>query len=409
MDRILDVYLNTDMVGQLVQNKHGEMLFSYDASWLNHPSARPLSNSLPLRKEPFSRNECRGFFAGVLPEEENREIIARNLGISARNDFSLLEQIGGECAGAVTFVPAGSKPPPSDGLYRKLSGEDLETILKALPTRPLLAGNDGIRLSLAGVQDKIAIRFENGIASIPLEGAPSTHIIKPAIDRFEGIVFNEAFCMQLAKEAKIPVATTSVGRIGTIDYLLIERYDRVRDAQGHIVRLHQEDFCQALGLPPEQKYQSEGGPSLVTCIELIRAVSSVPVIDIQRFLDMVFFNLLIGNCDAHGKNFSLLNNPDSTRLAPLYDAVSTVYYQDLSTKMAMKLGGEYAFDNLQPRHIEKLAADADLSKALLKDRVVEVVRRTLKALNSVLIEHPVANELQSLIATRCESVSSRFA
>ncbi|HEV8483921.1 MAG TPA: HipA N-terminal domain-containing protein [Blastocatellia bacterium] len=139
MARILDVYLHNELVGHLIQDDGGQMLFNYTGSWLQKPAATPLSQSLPLRRERFRRNECRGFFAGILPEESKREIIARNLGISARNDYAMLEQIGGECAGAVTFVPAGETLPERNYGYRTLSSQELAAMLKELPKRPLLA------------------------------------------------------------------------------------------------------------------------------------------------------------------------------------------------------------------------------------------------------------------------------
>src|SRR4051812_32568498 len=192
MDRALDVYLHKDLVGHLVQDDDGDLSFAYQEIWLNQSGAVPLSQSLPLRKERFRRKECRGYFGGILPEESKREIIARNLGISARNDYAMLERIGGECAGAVTFNP------DRDYCYRTLKAEELAAILKELPRRPLLAGDEGIRLSLAGAQDKVAVRLEDGEVCLPLGGAPSTHILKPAVEQFEGVVFNEALCMKLA-------------------------------------------------------------------------------------------------------------------------------------------------------------------------------------------------------------------
>jgi serine/threonine-protein kinase HipA len=198
MAKTLDVYLQEGFVGHLIQDEGGQMVFDYAESWLEKTGSCPLSQSLPLRKERFTRKECRGFFAGILPEESKREIIARNLGISARNDYAMLERIGGECAGAVTFVPTGEPVPERNYGYRKLSTEELIAILKELPTRPLLAGENGVRLSLAGAQDKIAVRIEGDTISLPLGGAPSTHILKPAIERFEGVVFNEALSMKLA-------------------------------------------------------------------------------------------------------------------------------------------------------------------------------------------------------------------
>src|ERR1700675_942465 len=207
MPRALDVYLHDELVGRLVQDDGGQMHFEYLESWFTKAGATPLSQSLPLRKERFTGRECRGFFGGILPEESKREIIARNLGISARNDHAMLEQIGGECAGAVTFMPTGQRPPNPAYAYRPISPEELAGILKELPKRPLLAGEEGIRLSLAGAQDKVAVRMEHGDVYLPLGGAPSTHILKPVVERFEGIVFNEALCMKLAAEAGLPAAS----------------------------------------------------------------------------------------------------------------------------------------------------------------------------------------------------------
>jgi len=198
MLRLLDVYLHRRPVGQLIQDENGQMVFRYADAWLDAAGAVGLSHSLPLRREPFGRNECRGFFAGLLPDDSKRQIIARNLGISARNDFAMLEQIGGECAGAVTFVPEGQSLPEHDCSYRQLTSEQLARLLKELPRRPLMAGEDGVRLSLAGAQDKIAVHVAGDQISLPLGGTPSTHILKPAIEYYEGIVFNEAFCMNLA-------------------------------------------------------------------------------------------------------------------------------------------------------------------------------------------------------------------
>jgi serine/threonine-protein kinase HipA len=196
MKRKLDVYLHHHLIGNLVQDEHGQMMFDYAEAWLKNPAALALSRSLPLTKKHFNRNDCRGFFAGILPEESKREIVAHNLGISAKNDFAMLEQIGGECAGAVTFIPAGQQLPKREDDYRALTDKQLAEILKALPRRPLMAGEAGIRLSLAGAQDKIAVHVSGNKISIPLGGAPSTHTLKPAIDRFEGLVFNEALCMK---------------------------------------------------------------------------------------------------------------------------------------------------------------------------------------------------------------------
>jgi serine/threonine-protein kinase HipA len=417
MARTLDVYLHNDLVGHLVQDDGGGMVFDYVASWLNKPGATPLSQSLPLRTKRFKRNECRGYFAGILPEAAKREIIARNLGISARNDYAMLERIGGECAGAVTFIPAGQALPERNYGYRKLSAEELAAILKELPKRPLLAGEEGIRLSLAGAQDKVAVRVEHGEVCLPLGGAPSTHILKPAVERFDGVVFNEALCMKLAAASGLPAASVEVMNVEGIDYLLVERYDRIHKqgpgAEPVLERLHQEDFCQAHGLDSEHKYQREGGPSLKQCFGLLREVSSAPVVDLARLLDAVIYNYLVGNNDAHGKNFSLLYRGAGTpnleiRLSPLYDVVSTLYYPELSRDMAMKIGGEYSSEKVSARNFEQLAAEAGLGKPLVRSRVAEMAERVIAALAKVEIAHPVAEKVAGLIRQRSEKVRDSF-
>jgi serine/threonine-protein kinase HipA len=411
MAKTLDVYLHSEFVGHLTQDNGGQMIFQYAESWLERPGAAPLSQSLPLRKERFSRNECRGYFGGILPEESKREIIARNLGISARNDYAMLEQIGGECAGAVTFVPTGEPLPESDYRYRALSSEELAAVLRELPKRPLLAGEEGIRLSLAGAQDKVAVRVDGGEISLPLGGAPSSHILKPGGDRFEGVVANEALCMKLAAAIGIPTAKVEARTVEGMDYLLVERYDRIFRAElGQepvLERLHQEDFCQALGIVSEMKYQKEGGPSLKQCFALVREVSTTPVIDLSRLLDEVIFNYLVGNNDAHGKNFSLLYRGIGTgdmqvSLSPLYDSLSTVYYPEISRTMAMKLGGQYSSEKVMPPNFEQFAEEAGLAKPMVRRRVLEVVEKIRSALPVLEEVDNTTEAIARLIVGRCD-------
>ena len=411
MARTLDVYLHRDLIGHLTQDDGGQMLFEYAAAWVENPKAMPLSHSLPLRRERFSRKECSGFFGGILPEQAVREIVAKNLGISAKNDFAMLEQIGGECAGAVTFMRAGDPLPERNDNYRDLSDNELIEMLKTLPHRPLLAGEKDVRLSLAGAQDKVPVKVSGATISVPLEGAPSTHILKPSQDRFPGLVFNESFCLGLASAAGLSAARAERRNIQGIDYILVERYDRrlVEKPEPHYERLHQEDFCQALGIVSEQKYQAEGGPSLKDCFGLLRSVSTAPVIDLQDLLDAVIFNYLIGNNDAHAKNFSLVYAAGEARLSPLYDLVCTVYYKDLSPKMAMKIGGEYVSDKIRPAHFEDLADEAGLGKALVKQRVAELAGSVIEKLKTIDARQPVAGEVAGIIRQRSEGAVSRFA
>jgi serine/threonine-protein kinase HipA len=327
----------------------------------------------------------------------------------------MLERIGGECAGAVTFLAHGQALPERNYSYRKLSANELAAILKELPKRPLLAGEDGVRLSLAGAQDKVAVRIEGGEVRLPLGGAPSTHILKPAVERFEGVVFNEAFCMTLAVAAGLSAAAVETGNVDGVDYLLVERYDRIHrpSAGGEPVleRIHQEDFCQAHGIVPEHKYQKEGGPSLKQCFALLREVSTAPVIDLARLLDAVIYNYLVGNNDAHGKNFSLLYRGVGTenleiRLSPLYDIVSTVYYPELTRDMAMRIGGEYSSEKVSARNFEQLAKEALLGAPLVRRRVTELAEKVIAVLPKVEVAHPVADKVAALIRQRAEWASA---
>ncbi len=410
MTKTLDVYLNRDFIGHLTQNEHGLLLFKYDESWLNHPGAIALSHSLPLQAEPFRGKKCQGFFGGILPEEAKREQIAKNLGISAHNDHAMLVHLGGECAGAVTFMPQDQPLLYTHYQYRPLKDTELASILRKLPHRPLMAGTEGVRLSLAGAQDKIAVHVEGNKVSLPLDTAPSTHVLKPAIERFEGLVFNEAVCMKLAAAVGISTANVTFRQVEGIDYLLIERYDRhIKETPRgrQIQRLHQEDFCQALGIAAQRKYQSEGGPGLKQCFTLLREVSSDPHSDLQRFLDAVLFNVLIGNHDAHAKNFSFLYEQDAAgkisaiRFAPLYDLVSTVYYPELTQNMAMKLGGEYQSARLVRGHFETLADEVGLPRPAVVQRVSELVSLCLSRLDELDISHPIGDEVKTHIAERC--------
>jgi serine/threonine-protein kinase HipA len=301
--------------------------------------------------------------------------------------------------------------PESDYRYRTLSSEELAAVLRELPKRPLLAGEEGIRLSLAGAQDKVAVRVDGDEISLPLGGAPSTHILKPGGDRFEGVVANEALCMKLAAAIGIPTAKVEARTVEGMEYLLVERYDRIFRAElGQetvLERLHQEDFCQALGIVSETKYQKEGGPSLKQCFALLREVSSTPVIDLSRLLDAVIFNYLVGNNDAHGKNFSLLYRGIGTddmqvSLSPLYDSLSTVYYPEVSRTMAMKLGGQYSSEKVMPPNFEQFAEEAGLAKPMVRRRVLEVVEKILSALPALDHVDNTTEAIARLIVGRCD-------
>ena len=422
MPKQLEVWLLGKHIGTLAQTE-GRLSFSYTTDWLEKNTTKegsggdtiPLSQSLPLRAEPFDDRAARPYFAGLLPEGAKLGLIAHVLHVSRKNDFGLLGGIGGECAGAVTLLEAGQNPETTDSAskVRWLDGAQLLRLLDEMPKRPMLAGEDGIRLSLAGAQDKLPVVAESNRIGVPLQGTPSSHIIKPPITGVEGSVFNEGFCMRLAAALKLDVARASIHAIGDQRFLLVERYDRQlvkQDKAGQIQlqRLHQEDFCQALGVAPETKYQNEGGPDLTQAFDLVRRATRPSAPNTLRLLDFVIFNALIGNHDAHAKNFSLLYTPQGAVLAPMYDALSTAVYPDLSDKMAMKIGSKYKFADVQARHWEQFALAAALSPAQVKKRVLDIAKRlpdlahtlqtTMDAEGNV---HPVLGQIVTLITQRC--------
>jgi serine/threonine-protein kinase HipA len=418
MARELEVYFEQRLVGTLVQDDSGQLRFTYHEAWLADPASVPISWSLPLRSEPFNHRETRPFFAGLLPEAEKRELVARALGVSDRNDFALLDRIGGECAGAITLLHAGETPPPvsKEADYRLLDDGELRRILDVLPDRPLLAGEEGVRLSLAGAQDKLPVLVVDGRIALPLHGAPSTHILKPPIRRFEDTVFNEGFCLALAKAIGLDVAAAEIRAVGDRPFLLVARYDRARGRDGAVRRLHQEDFCQALGIVPELKYQSEGGPSLRQCFELVRNAAVRPVVDLARLLDAVLFNLLIGNRDAHGKNFSLLFTDEGLQLAPLYDVVSTDVYPGLSPRLAMRIGGKDETGAIYPRHWERFAKEAGLAFPQVRRRLLDLARALPQAARDVQRrfaaegkDRPVIARVIDVIDRETKLVIDRFA
>ncbi len=363
-DRALDVVCFGARAGELFDAEQG-LSFAYDDRWLAD-GRPPLSQSLPLDGS-FDAAAVAAYFGGLLPEGEPRQLLARQLGISASNDFALLERLGGDTAGAISLVAPGSSPQPAAAGVEWLDEAGLAELIAELPDRPMHADPDGeYRLSLAGVQDKLPVVVgDDGRVGLTKGGTPSTHILKTAIPRLPDTIANEAFCLALGRRLGLDTAHAAPRRAGERECLLVARYDRRPAAEG-VERLHQEDFCQALGVPAARKYESEGGPGLADCFALVRRSVAVFAADGPRLLDSIGLSFLVGNHDAHGKNLSLLYLPEDGRatLAPAYDVLSTIVYRDvrpMSRKMAMKIGGEYRPDHVRARHLDRLCEAAGLS------------------------------------------------
>lgn len=376
----LDVYFRDELSGSLWLDERRRFVFLYSPEWLKK-AIFPLSLSLPLRPELYPDDEARPFFVNLLPEGEIRTLIAKKFHISEKNAYDLLEKIGGECAGAVSILLAGGKPADRSG-YRELNREALEKVMSELPKRPLLAGEKGIRLSLAGAQNKLPVFIDDKRIYIAIGNSPSTHILKPPISYIEDSVCNEAFCMTLARKMQLPVANTNVW-INKEDILVVKRYDREKQTNGTILRVHQEDFCQALGILPEQKYESEGGPSLVQCFDLLKQHSIRPAPDQMALLQWVIFNFLIGNSDAHAKNLSILFTDKGPRLAPFYDLISTQIYERLAERFAMKIGGENRPGYIFKRHWERFADSVSLKRNYVLSVVEDMAERIVSTAESI--------------------------
>jgi len=374
MNRVLDIWWDERLLGHLTQPRPGALEFAYADDWLRDDRTPALSASLPKRTERYPRRECRPFFAGLLPEASQRDRVARSLGVSPLNDFALLDRLGGDVAGALQLLPPGESPADLDSDYspQPLDDAALIDVLDKLPWRPLFAGEAGLRLSLAGAQSKLPVVTVDGQIARPAPGQPTTHILKPAISDFPHTTENEAFMMRLARAVGLDVASVEPRRVGDRTFLLVGRYDRSTGPDGRVRRIHQEDFCQALAVAPEIKYAGEGGPTIEDCFALLHRVAARPAVEILKLLDAAIFNLIVGNADAHGKNFSLLHDAAGPRLAPLYDLVMTTAYPELSPALAMPIGGCARLADIDAHCWAAFAEEAKLGLPLIRRRVAEI-------------------------------------
>jgi serine/threonine-protein kinase HipA len=407
----LGVWWSRSQVGALEQiAEHSrEYVFRYT------DTKRAISVALPVRDEPFDVSASRAFFEALLPEGALRERIASQLKIAAGDSFGLLAALGRDCAGALQILDGRrmSEVPAVEWLDdRGLAG-----LIAELPRHPLgvQGRDDRMRLSLAGVQNKaILVRDVTGRFGRALNGMPSTHILKPepTEEIHPGLARNEFFCMRLARLCGLPSAAVELQTIGAVPCLIVERYDRDRSAWPP-GRLHQEDLCQALGIPPEFKYQQPGWklPSYRALAQLLDEHSAQPGIDRLAAAKAAVFHFLVGNADAHAKNISLLYEPEGIRLAPLYDVVSTAAYPELSQDLALAIGDEFAPQAIGPTQWSDLAADFGLGRrqfAQVRGQLAETVRQRAADLLAESVadgwHHPYLDTILEIIAARAAQV-----
>jgi serine/threonine-protein kinase HipA len=373
MDRLF-VHHRDRLVGTLELSSAGEWAFAYAPEWRQAADGFPVSLSLPFQGT-LSGASAHAFFANLLPEAEVRRLLCRRLGISESNDFALLAAIGGECAGALSIgSDAIAIESRSRGEYRELSTSELS---KLAAREGVLAGVTAkrVRLSLAGAQDKLPVRLDGDRILLPQGAAASTHILKFESHHFKHLPANEVLMSLVAAESGLPVAPARLLRFERRSACIVERYDRRILEDDTIERIHQEDFCQALGLSPGANYEREGGPTFARCFEVAVAHVRNPLADGYLLLQWLAFNALTFNSDAHAKNASLLYDQTNPRLAPFYDLLCTRAYPHLDQSLAMKVGGEDDPTLLSRRHLERLAQETGLKPSFVLETVRELAER----------------------------------
>jgi serine/threonine-protein kinase HipA len=413
---MIDIYFDNLKVASIVVAE-GRSEMHYDTTWLKQPNAFPISLSMPLGTDPIPAETTLPWLANLLPENHLSEI-GQQFGVSPQDVVGLLERIGRDTAGALAI---GAPRPQADEFRTVKTDADLERIINELPQKPFLVGEDGVSMSLAGVQDKLPVALADGRIAVPVNGTPSTHIIKPDSTRLPGNVHNEAFCLKLASLVGLDAATVTTGRAGKRLYLLVDRYDRSKTSNGRIVRIHQEDFCQLLGFYPSAKYEftspvAGGGPGLQKIFDgaarLIQPGARIPL------LDAVIFNVLICNVDSHAKNYSvLIGAGGSAKLAPLYDLMCGEVYSRITKRLPQSINGRKEGVHVHGADWQQLARQVSLSPARTLKRVEEMaqlVSEHADAAREFVVATPAGkNQILDRVAIavkkRCRRIVSQLA
>lgn len=359
-----------------------EWRLDYDPTWMARRSAFPVSLTMPLRSGPVGAERLLPWLANLLPETHLAEI-GQRVKVSPQDIVGLLGHIGRDTAGALSI---GEPRRAGVHLQPVPDQEALERILNELPAKPFLIGEHGVSMSLAGVQEKLPVFVdEDGRISIPVDGTPSTHILKPDTNRLAGSVENEAFCLALARACGLEAAEATIGVAGKRRYLLVTRYDRFTDPQGEIRRLHQEDLCQLTGHFTSQKYERSSTGRGVTLTMMFDAISDlVSPAERLKLLDAVIFNVLICNSDSHAKNYSvLIGAGGSAKMAPLYDLMCAAVYRQVDQSLPQGIAGRFSASDLRRADWLALADDIGLSGASTVRRVEELAERVSAACGDV--------------------------
>ncbi len=407
------VYYENRRVGTIAVHADGPS-FTYAPIWLSTRGAFPLSLLMPLSPRRVPPKLFLPWAANLLPESTQLRAIGLQLGAAPEDVIGILAELGRDTAGALSIGKPGTtstadwRPVPND--------KALEKILEELPSKPFLVGEDGVSMSLAGVQTKLGVAIDaKDRICVPINGAPSTWILKPDAERLFGGVQNEALCLVLAKRLGLNAPEVTTGKAGKRTYLMVKRYDRV-EQQGRWRRLHQEDFCQALGKPPSAKYESNQtgipGPTLAEIFAVTRNAMQAP--DVVNLLDYVVFNVLACNTDAHAKNYSMMISGKGFKLAPIYDVMCGLAWEHVTRNMAQKIAGKTRGEHLKRRHWQRFAADVGLNaprliarvEALAKDALAEAKNAAADVAAMPAGAHPLTQQVTQAIEGRARAILS---
>jgi serine/threonine-protein kinase HipA len=401
----LTVYLNGRVVGRLDRQSSGAIDFKYDNTWLTWEHALPVSLSLPLREDRFLGAPVVAVLENLLPDNEQiRRQVAEHVGAEGYDAYSLLAKVGRDCVGALQFLPAGVEPAPTgDVSGRSITGTEVATILANLKRTPLgLDESEEFRISLAGVQEKTALLKVGDEWRIPHGTTATTHILKPEIGLLpNGVdlsqsIENEHFCMRLSAAFGLRCAKTSIESFDGKRALVVERFDRQWTRDSRLLRIPQEDCCQALSVPPAAKYESHGGPGIRDILQLLQG-SDESEADQRAFTKAQIIFWLLGATDGHAKNFSIFLLPGARfRLTPLYDVMSTQPYVDAGqlrrnqVKLAMAVGNSrhYVIESVTPRHFLETTTSAGFPADFVPPIFEELLRDADRAVESTIKQLP---------------------
>jgi serine/threonine-protein kinase HipA len=403
----LDVYLGSRLAGRVAGDRD-QVRFEYAPEWLEREGV-DIARLLPLQSDPLPPEPTRAFFDGLLPEASLREVLARDWGADPLDTWALLAAIGRESAGAITILPAGD-PLPSKGAVDWLTEADLAEAIRRLPVAPLASDPASpVRVSLGGVQDKLVLVHDGERWGLPHPGTPSTHIAKPDPERdwLPNLAVNEHVSTHWLGLTGLPAANTSLLTVSGRRVLISERFDR-SGSWPDVERLHQEDFAQLTGRLSIHKYEQHGGPGVAECLQAIAERSANPVADRRAFVETVWVNTLLGNADAHSKNYALLLTDGAWRLAPAYDVVCTLAYEEVDHRSAMRLDGRDSGRMTDPDHLTGDQLSRGLERWGYRGTGRRGLARRLAELAEVVIERATPEHLPDTQLTDLEQQHVRL-